>query len=63
MSQRTFSLVAGLIFLLVAVAHVLRLAFKWEVILNNWPVPMWISAVALVIAAYLSYEGFRLART
>ena len=63
MSQRTFSLVAGLIFLLVAVVHVLRLAFKWEVILNNWPVPMWISAVALVIAAYLSYEGFRLART
>jgi uncharacterized membrane protein len=62
MSQRTFSLVAGLIFLVVAVAHVLRLAFKWDVVLNRWPVPMWISAVALVIAAYLAYEGFRLGR-
>ena len=62
MSQRPFSFVAGLIFLVVAVAHVLRLAFKWEVVLNGWPVPMWISAAALVIAAYLAYEGFRLGK-
>jgi len=30
MNQKTFSLVAGLIFFLIAVIHVLRLAFKWE---------------------------------
>ncbi len=63
MSQRAFSLVAGLIFLLIAVMHVLRLVFKWEAVLNGWPVPMWISAVALIIAAYLSYEGFRLGKS
>ena len=63
MSQRPFSFVAGLIFLVVAVAHVLRLAFKWEVVLNGWPVPMWISAVALVIAAFLAYEGLRLGKS
>ncbi len=63
MSQRTFSLVAGLIFLLIAVMHALRLVFKWEAVLNGWPVPMWISAVALVIAAFLAYEGFRLGKS
>jgi hypothetical protein len=36
MSQRTFSLVPSLIFLLIAVMHVLRLAFKWEVVLDGW---------------------------
>ncbi len=36
MSQKTFSLAAGLIFLLIAVMHVLRLALKWEVVLNGW---------------------------
>jgi hypothetical protein len=62
MSQKTFSLVAGLIFLLIAVMHVLRLALRWEVVLNGWVVPMWVSAVALLIAAYLAFEGLNLSR-
>ena len=62
MSQRTFSLVAGVIFLLIAVGHALRLVFRSEVLLTGWPVPMWVSAVALVVAGYLGYEGVRLSR-
>ena len=57
MSQKTFSLVAGLIFLLIAVMHGLRLALRWEAVVNGWSVPMWVSAVALLIAAYLAFEG------
>ena len=60
MSQKTFSLVAGLIFLLIAVMHVLRLAFRWEVALNGWVVPLWVSGVAIVITAYLAFEGLKL---
>ena len=63
MRQKTFSLVVGLIFLLIAVLHVLRLALRWEVILNGWSVPMWASAVAFVIAGYLGYEGLQLSRS
>ena len=62
MRQKTFSLVVGLTFLLIAVMHVLRLALKWEVVLNGWSVPMWVSAVALPIAAYLAFEGLKPAR-
>jgi len=61
-SQKTFSLVVGLIFLLIAVMHVLRLALKWDVVLNGWSVLMWVSAVALLIAAYLAFEGLKLSR-
>ncbi len=60
MSKNTFQSIAAVIFLIVAIAHVLRLAFKWEVIVAGWQVPMWLSAVAAVIAAYLAYEGFRM---
>jgi hypothetical protein len=60
MNQKTFSLVAGMIFLLVAVMHVLRLALKWEVVLNGWSVPMWVSWLALVIAGFLAFEGLKL---
>ena len=62
MRQKTFSLVVGLIFLLIAVMHVLRLALKWEVVLNGWSVPMWVSVVALPIAAYLAFEGLKFSR-
>ena len=60
MSKNTFQLLAGVIFLIVALAHAVRLIFKWEVIIAGWQVPMWLSAIAAVIAAYLAYEGFRM---
>ena len=62
MGQKTFSLVVGLIFLLIAIMHGLRLAFRWEVVLNGWSVPMWVSAVAFLIAAYLAFEGLKLSK-
>jgi hypothetical protein len=60
LSKNTFQLLAGVIFLIVALAHAVRLIFKWEVIIAGWQVPMWLSAIAAVIAAYLAYEGFRM---
>jgi hypothetical protein len=62
MSQKAFSLVVGLTFLLIAVMHVLRLALKWEVVLNGWSVPMWVSAVAIVVTAFLAFESLKLSR-
>jgi hypothetical protein len=59
MSKNTFSLLSGTIFVIVAVAHALRLVLKLPVIVASWQVPMWLSAVAFVIAAYLAYEGLR----
>ena len=59
MSKTSFSVLVGAIFLIVAVAHALRLVFKWEVVIAGWQVPMWLSAVAFVIAGYLAYESFQ----
>jgi hypothetical protein len=57
MSQRRFSIVAGLIFLLVAIVHALRLALRWNVMLQGWTVPMWVSWIAVVVAGFLAYQG------
>lgn len=62
LSKNTFPQLAAAIFLIVAVAHALRLIFKWVVLIGDWQVPMWVSAVAIVITAYLAYEGFRISR-
>jgi len=62
MSQKTFSLVTGLIFLVVGLVHALRLYFGWHAEVNGWIVPSWVSWVGLVVALYLASEGFGLAR-
>jgi hypothetical protein len=59
LSKNTFALVAGTVFLIVAVTHAMRLVFKWELIVAGWQVPMWVSAVAVIAAGYLAYEGFQ----
>jgi hypothetical protein len=35
MSQKTFSVVVGLIFLLITIMHGLRLAFRWQAVLRG----------------------------
>lgn len=62
MNQKLFSLVAGSIFLVVALAHALRLVFGWHVVLQGWTVPLWVSWIALVISGFLAYEGLALGR-
>jgi uncharacterized membrane protein len=62
MSQKAYLKSAGLIFLLIAVLHLLRLVFGWEAVFEGWNVPQWLSVVALIVAGYLAYEGFRLSQ-
>ena len=62
MSQKTFSLVATVVFLMVGLMHALRLFFGWHVELKGWIVPLWVSWVGLVIGLYLASEGISLIR-
>lgn len=50
------------VFGLVAVAHLLRLIFNWEITIDGISIPYWVSVLGLVIAAILSAMLFREAR-
>jgi len=63
MTHRTFSLVTGILFLLVALLHAIRLLRGWQVSVEGAVVPIWISWIGLAVAAYLAYQGFRLSKT
>jgi hypothetical protein len=63
MRPRLFSLVAGIIFSLVALLHALRLLRGWHVLIGDLSVPVWLSWLGLVIAGYLAYQGFRSSRS
>jgi hypothetical protein len=60
MSRRSYALVTGVIFLVIAILHLLRVIFGWAAIIGGWIMPIWVSWVALVVAGYLAYEGFRM---
>jgi hypothetical protein len=62
MSQRTFSFVAGAVFGLMALAHVLRIFFNLSLVVQGTSIPMSASGLAMVVMAYLAYQAFRLAR-
>jgi hypothetical protein len=57
MDQKTFSLLAGAIFALVALLHLLRIFMGWPVSIGGWMVPMWVSWLGFVVAGALSYFG------
>jgi len=62
MSQKAFSLIAGVVFGLIALGHVLRIVFNLSFVVQDISVPMWASWIAVVILGSLAYQGFRLAR-
>jgi hypothetical protein len=57
MDQRTYVRLTGVIFLLIAVLHLLRILYGWSAVIGGWVVPGWFSWVALIIAAYLAWWG------
>lgn len=60
MTQKTFNTVAGSIFAVVAILHLLRLLLHWEAVVGGWAAPAWVSGVAIVLAGYLALSAFKL---
>lgn len=53
------SLIAVLVFSLVAAAHLVRLLFRLEIAIGGTAVPMWVSVVGFFVAATLAFALFR----
>jgi len=60
MSQRTFSLVVAVVFLLIAVGHLVRVVLGATFVIEGMAVPMWPSVLAVIVMGYFAFEGFRL---
>ena len=60
--MKPFTTIAIVIFSLVAVLHVLRLIFGWEAVINGLVMPMWVSAVGIIVAGGLAVMVWREAK-
>lgn len=59
--ERSYLMLAGIIFTVVASAHVLRVFFNIDLVIMDWAAPLWLSWIGTAVAAYLAYMSFRLA--
>ena len=62
MNTKTYSLVTGVIFLIIAVMHALRIVYGWEAMIGGWAVPIWFSWIGVLLAGFLSYTGITSSR-
>lgn len=60
MTSRMYAAITGFIFLVIAIVHLLRIVFGWQAVIEGRALPMWASWIALFVAGYLAYQGFRL---
>ena len=57
--MKPFTMIAVVVFSLIAVMQLLRFVLGWEVTVNGMTVPLWLSAVAFVIAGGLAVMLWR----
>ena len=57
--MRRYEQVSGVFFSLLAIVQLTRLLMRWPVQVASVSVPLWASAVALIIAATLAVWAFR----
>jgi phosphoglycerol transferase MdoB-like AlkP superfamily enzyme len=60
MSERTYLITSAVIFVLVAMFHLVRLVNHWSVQIGATAVPFWGSWLGLIIMVALSVWAFRL---
>jgi membrane associated rhomboid family serine protease len=57
--MKPFTLVAVVVFTLVALLQLLRVVLGWDVTINGFHVPAWASLVAFAVAALLAVMVWR----
>ncbi|MBA7620555.1 hypothetical protein ES703_27906 [subsurface metagenome] len=58
-SHRVYLILSGTIFFMVAILHLLRLVFHWQIILGPLVAPFWVSYVGFPVAlAYCMWAGW-----
>ena len=60
--SRPFTLIAAVIFALMALAHAYRLATHFQIVAGSHALLLWISIVAIVVTAVLAVGLFRESR-
>ncbi len=59
MNNSVLARTSGVVFAVIAFGHLVRAAFRWEVLFAGWSVPIWVSVLIAILFGYLAYESFK----
>ena len=63
MKQKTYNIISGVIFLVVATLHLVRIIYGWQILVgDSFAIPFWISWVGFIAAGILAYFGFKFSK-
>ena len=62
MTLKTYALLSTIFLSLIAFIHLFRILCQWDVMIDDWSAPMWVSYAIVPPAGLLSFAGFRLMR-
>ena len=62
MSNRMYLAISGILFFLVALAHLARIINGWPVQVADWSVPVAVSWVGFIVPLLLAISAFKLSR-
>ena len=54
--------VSGIVFLIVALLHFVRIVTHFEIVVGGWFVPLWVNGIGFAVAASLSYWTLKTAK-
>lgn len=57
--MKPFTMIAIVVFALVALVHVVRLWLGWAVTVQDWVIPVWVSVVGFLVPALLAVMLYR----
>lgn len=63
MQYKTYCAVSGVLFALVALAHLARVILDMAVVVEGDAIPMWVSWCGVVVPAALAFWGFAIVRS
>ena len=62
MGHKEYCFVSGVLFSLVALAHLLRIVYSMSIVVESVAVPMLVSWIGMTVTAVLASWAFRLSR-
>ncbi len=62
MNAKTYLVISGVVFGLVALGHAVRLITRWPIVIGPFSIPVWASGLAVLAGAGLCVWAFRLTR-
>ena len=60
MNQRSFNAIAIIVFIIAGSLHLIRSMAGWELVLNGFAIPIWLSLVVSALLVYLIFTAITL---